>query len=113
MKNPNITDCESPTVETTKGISTSTSGDSLSVSVSECNGHNSPSKEESASVQSGHVDSNECVNANCDDTVMDQGGEDPTLVEGDDGSDQRDGACESGIGDGDASSVNSGNEWSC
>ncbi|KAL4226553.1 SRSF protein kinase 2 [Mactra antiquata] len=111
MKNPNITDCESPTVETTKGISTSTSGDSLSVSVSECNGHNSPSKEECTSVEtSGVVDNNESVTANCDDTVMDQGTDDPTVVVNDgedDGTEQKDAAAESGIGDGDASSLNS------
>ena len=49
IKDPSITDLESPSVETTKGISTSTSGDSISVSVSEstqCNGHESPVKED-------------------------------------------------------------------
>lgn len=101
-KNPTITDCESPTVETTKGISTSTSGDSISVSVSECNGHDSPVKEETTSVSTGQVDNEECVSGNCDDNLMDQGsegrGRDETRHEALDGEQEK--------GDGDASSMN-------
>lgn len=70
VKNPTITDIESPSVETTKGISTSTSGDSISVS--ECNGHVSPVKEEQTD-SSQTATNNERV---CDDNSMDQGVED-------------------------------------
>ncbi|XP_053377977.1 SRSF protein kinase 3-like isoform X2 [Mercenaria mercenaria] len=103
MKNPNITDCESPTVETSKGISTSTSGDSLSVSVSECNGHDSPVKE-TASVEAGTVDNEVSVTTNCDDNVMDQESDGRSQGNEETEQDAPDGDQEKG--DGDASSMN-------
>ncbi|KAH3819608.1 hypothetical protein DPMN_121347 [Dreissena polymorpha] len=54
INGPTITELESPSVDTSKGISTSTSGDSISVSVSvseTCNGHESPVKEETSPVE--------------------------------------------------------------
>lgn len=74
-KNPTITEIESPSVETTKGISTSTSGDSISVS--ECNGHVSPVKEVVEDVSS-----KDAVNIDCDENSMDQGGEEIELEDG-------------------------------
>lgn len=106
MKNPTITDCESPTVETTKGISTSTSGDSISVSVSECNGHDSEVKENSASVQTGHVDNEVCVTANCDDNLMDQDTDERSQVNNETRQDTLD--VDQEKGDGDATSMNEG-----
>ena len=77
VKNSTITDIESPSVETTKGISTSTSGDSISVS--ECNGHVSPVKEETDS--SSHTAGVNSVV--CDENSMDQGVEETDGVKSD------------------------------
>lgn len=104
MKNPTITDCESPTVETSKGISTSTSGDSISVS--ECNGHDSPVKE-TASVQAGSIDNEVSVTTNCDDNVMDQESDERGQCQEDRDQDGVDDDPEKGSGD--ASSMNDGN----
>lgn len=104
LKNPTtITDCESPTVETSKGISTSTSGDSISVSVSECNGHDSPVKE-TASVTAGNIDNDVSVTNNCDDNVMDQESDERGQSQEDREQDCADDDQEKG--DGDASSMN-------
>ncbi|XP_052779952.1 LOW QUALITY PROTEIN: SRSF protein kinase 1-like [Mya arenaria] len=82
IKDPAVPELESPSVETTKGISTSTSGDSISVSVSEstqCNGHDSPIKEE-PSADRGRDEVRAAADgtaAICDDAApMDQGGQD-------------------------------------
>lgn len=66
-KNPTISELESPSVDTTKGISTSTSGDSISVS--ECNGHVSPVKEEASDSSKTAVNTESA----CDENSMDQG----------------------------------------
>ena len=79
IKSPNITDCESPVGETSsekKGISTSESGESISVS--ECNGHSSPVKEESVTENMGLMCKDNTENAICDENKMDQSPEEPT-----------------------------------